>query len=88
MWWRRITSPSGETMKPTLKNLPGNSGWRAFACAITYTFHFRASSPIRSVSGPGMSIAHSRAYVSWSRSMTSSVNPCSAPSGTATSRTG
>src|SRR5215470_17570716 len=41
-----------------------------------------------SVSSPGMSIAHSRANVTWSRSSTSSLNACRAPSGNAMSRTG
>ena len=88
LWWRRITSPPGSITKPTLKKRPGNSSWRAFAWAMMKMSHWRASSPSRSVSGPGMSIAHSRAYSSWSRSITSSVKPWSAPSGIATSRTG
>src|SRR3954469_8958622 len=88
LWWRRTTSPSGSSTKPTLKKRPGNSGWRALACAITKTPHLRARRPSWSVSGPGMSIAHSRANVSWSRSSTSSLKPWSAPSGTATRRTG
>jgi len=36
---------SGLRMKPTLKNRPGNSGWRALAWAIRYAFHWRASAP-------------------------------------------
>src|SRR5262245_14127356 len=44
--------------------------------------------PSASVSSPGMSIAHSRANVTWSRSSTSSLNACRAPSGNAMSRTG
>src|SRR5262245_1906798 len=44
--------------------------------------------PSASVSSPGMSIAHSRANVTWSRSSTSSLNACRAPSGKAMSRTG
>src|SRR5215471_12991649 len=44
--------------------------------------------PRSSVSSPGMSIAHSRAKVAWSRSSTSSLNAWSAPSGNAISRTG
>src|SRR5919198_2269152 len=52
------------------------------------TFHLFARPPRISVSSPGTSIAHSLAYSSWSKSKTSSVNPCRAPSGMATSRTG
>src|SRR5262245_33012891 len=44
--------------------------------------------PSASVSSPGMSIAHSRANVAWSRSSTSSLKACSAPSGKAIRRTG
>src|SRR5206468_9883922 len=44
--------------------------------------------PRASVSSPGMSIAHSRAKVAWSRSSTSSLKACSATSGKAMSRTG
>src|SRR6266545_3619798 len=44
--------------------------------------------PRNSVSSPGMSMAPSRAKVTWSRSSTSSLKPCSAPSGNAISRTG
>src|SRR4030095_14723443 len=44
--------------------------------------------PRASVSSPGMSIAHSRAKVAWSRSSTSSLKACKAPSGKAISRTG
>src|SRR6516225_4655144 len=55
-----MTSPSGLRTKPTLKNRPGNSGWRALAWPIRNAFHCRASAPSASVSGPGTSIAHSR----------------------------
>src|SRR5215469_9393420 len=83
-----MTSPSGFNTNPMLKNRPGNSGWRALAWPITNAFHWRASAPSASVSGPGTSIAHSRANVAWSRSSTSSLKPCSAPSGMAIRRTG
>src|SRR6266540_1463096 len=44
--------------------------------------------PRNSVSSPGMSMAPSRAKVTWSRSSTSSLKPWSAPSGNAISCTG
>src|SRR5215467_16166758 len=75
-------------MKPTLKKRSFRSGWRAFACAMTNALYSFAILPRASVSSPGMSIAHSRANVAWSRSSTSSLNACRAPSGNAMSRTG
>src|SRR5215471_18723276 len=75
-------------MKPTLKKRSFQSGWRALACAMTKALYSRAILPRASVSSPGMSMAHSRANVAWSRSSTSSLNACSAPSGKAISRTG
>jgi hypothetical protein len=47
-----------------------------------------AIAPSASVSSPGMSMAHSRAKVAWSRSSTSSLKAWSAPSGNAMRRTG
>src|SRR5262249_52859743 len=55
---------------------------------MTYAPYWCARLPRASVSGPGMSIAHSRAKSTWSRSRTSSLKPWSAPSGIAISRTG
>src|SRR4030095_15364816 len=75
-------------MKPTLKKRSFRSGWRALACAMMKALYSFAILPNASVSSPGMSIAHSRAKVAWSRSRTSSLNACSAPSGKAMSRTG
>ena len=75
-------------MNPTLKNRSGRSGWRALAWAMTKAWYFRAILPSSSVSSPGMSMAHSRAKVAWSRSSTSSLMACSAPSGNAIMRTG
>jgi hypothetical protein len=53
LWWRSTTAPSGSRTKPTLKNRPGNSGWRALACAITNTPHLRARRPELVGLGPG-----------------------------------
>src|SRR6266550_8231164 len=75
-------------MNPTLKKRSFRSGWRAFACAMTNALYSLAILPSSSVSSPGISIAHSRAKVAWSRSSTSSLNACSAPSGKAISLTG
>jgi hypothetical protein len=55
---------------------------------MTKALYSLAILPSASVSSPGMSIAHSRANVAWSRSSTSSLKACSAPSGTAMRRTG
>jgi hypothetical protein len=60
-------------MKPTLKYRSFQSGWRALAWAMMKTLYSRAIFPSSSVSSPGMSIAHSRANVAWSRSSTSSL---------------
>src|SRR2546425_7712037 len=75
-------------MKPTLKNRSFRSGCRAFAWAMMNALYSLAILPSSSVSSPGISIAHSRAKVAWSRSSTSSLNACSAPSGKAISLTG
>src|SRR5229473_3598789 len=75
-------------MNPTLKKRSFRSGWRALAWAMTNASYSRAILPSASVSSPGMSIAHSRANLTWSASNTSSLNPCSAPSGNAMRRTG
>src|SRR5262245_18800057 len=80
--------PRGLMMNPTLKKRSFRSGWRAFACAMMKALYSFAILPRASVSSPGMSIAHSRAKVAWSRSSTSSLKACSAPSGKAMSRTG
>src|SRR5439155_364398 len=80
--------PRGSMMNPTLKKRSFRSGWRAFACAMTNAWYSLAILPSSSVSSPGISIAHSRAKVAWSRSSTSSLNACSAPSGKAISLTG
>src|SRR5713101_4714820 len=55
---------------------------------MTNASYSRAILPSASVSSPGMSIAHSRANLTWSASKTSSLNPCRAPSGNAMRRTG
>src|SRR5713101_134491 len=83
-----MTLPLGLAMKPTLKKRSFQSGWRALACAMMKQSHSRASLPSSSVSSPGISIAHSRANLAWSRSSTSSLKACSAPSGIASKRTG
>src|SRR4030095_14194501 len=83
-----MTRPRGLMMNPTLKKRSFRSGWRAFACAMMNALYSFAILPRASVSSPGMSIAHSRANVAWSRSSTSSLKACSAPSGKAMSRTG
>src|SRR6267378_2277064 len=83
-----MTRPRGLMMNPTLKKRSLRSGWRAFACAMTNALYSFAILPRASVSSPGMSIAHSRANVAWSRSRTSSLKACSAPSGKAISLTG
>ena len=80
--------PRGFRMKPTLKKRSFQSGCRALAWAMMKTLYWRAIFPSSSVSCPGMSIAHSRAKVAWSRSSTSSLNAWSAPSGKAIRRTG
>src|SRR3989441_5248458 len=83
-----MTRPRGLMTNPTLKNRSFRSGCLAFACAMTNASYSFAILPSASVSSPGMSIAHSRAKVAWSRSSTSSLNACSAPSGKAMRRTG
>src|SRR6266850_2083225 len=83
-----MTLPRGLMMKPTLKNRSFRSGWRALAWAMTNALYSLAILPSSSVSSPGISIAHSRANVAWSRSSTSSLNAWSAPSGKAISLTG
>src|SRR5262245_34069921 len=83
-----MTRPRGLMMNPTLKKRSFRSGWRAFACAMMNALYSFAIFPSASVSSPGMSIAHSRANVAWSRSSTSSLKACSAPSGKAIRRTG
>src|SRR5262252_2720308 len=83
-----MTRPRGLIMKPTLKYRSLRSGCRALACAMMKALYSLAILPSASVSSPGMSIAHSRANVAWSRSSTSSLNACRAPSGNAMSRTG
>src|SRR6266850_1941620 len=83
-----MTRPRGLMMNPTLKKRSLRSGWRAFACAMTNALYSFAILPRASVSSPGMSMAHSRANVAWSRSRTSSLKACSAPSGKAISLTG
>src|SRR5512145_1129002 len=80
--------PRGLMMNPTLKKRCSGSGWRALAWAMTNALYSLAILPRASVSSPGMSIAHSRAKVTWSISSTSSLNACRAPSGNAISRTG
>src|SRR5262249_45075092 len=80
--------PRGFRMKPTLKYRSFQSGWRALAWAMMKALYSRAIFPSSSVSSPGMSIAHSRAKVAWSRSSTSSLNAWRAPSGKAIKRTG
>src|SRR2546425_10020245 len=74
--------------KPTLKKRSFRSGWRALAWAMMKASYSRAIFPSSSVSSPGMSMAHSRANFTWSRSSTSSLKACSAPSGNAIRRTG
>src|SRR6202011_2281887 len=71
-----MTSPFGSRTNPTLKNRSFHSGWCALACPITKALYSHAITPSASVSGPGISIAHSRAYSTWSRSNTSSLKPC------------
>src|SRR5437899_464314 len=83
-----MTLPRGLMMKPTLKKRSLRSGWRALAWAMTNALYSLAIFPSSSVASPGIAIAHSRAKVAWSRSSTSSLNACSAPSGKAISLTG
>ena len=64
------------------------SGQRALHWQMMYVSYSFASSPSRSVSGPGMSMNRSRAATTCGMSKISSVKPVSAPSASAIMRTG
>src|SRR6185436_3084996 len=80
--------PSLAIMMPRRPISVSTTGQNACSVRPYFSTHQSYTSCGHTESSPGMSIAHSRANVAWSRSSTSSLKACSAPSGKAMSRTG